>query len=136
MNESRKTLTPEQWKTVENLSTCQFSRAKLIIDGYEVSLCLEPLSKYKNVIEVYVNGKIEHKKLFEDCEERRRFYCPVIKNLLPVKSPKSWKKKEWEAERKKHECTSYFPWWTNFAALRRHLIKNNQNIEFMDNETR
>ncbi len=136
MEETRKTLTPEQWKTVEGLATSQFSMAKLIIDGFEIVLHLEPESKYKSVIAIYVNGKIEAKKFLEDCEERRRFYRPVVRNLLPEKPPKCWKKKEWEAERKKHEYTSYFPWWTNFAALRRHLIKNNMDIEIMDGETR
>ena len=96
MEETRKTLTSEQWKTVEDLATSQFRMAKLIIDGYEIELHLEPTSKYKSVIMVYVDGKFEGKKVLEDCEERRRFYRPVIRNLLPAKPPKSWKKKEWE----------------------------------------
>lgn len=133
MDNDAKSLTKQQWVEVEKCATSLFGKqVDLLIDGFKVSLEMEPKDRYHNVIMVYINDIIDGKKLMEDCEERRRFWCPHTRSLIPVKPEKGWKKAEWEALRKKHSYTYYLPWWTSFNALRRHLIKNNQSIEIIN----
>ena len=132
MDSDRKMLTKEQWETVKKAALNPCSGAELMIDGYHISLYLVPTSPYKSELAVYVDGVIDGKKILEDCEERRRFYRPVVKCILPAKPPKGVGKSQWETERKKRQYTAYYPFWTNFTALRRHLVKNNHNIEIAE----
>lgn len=135
MENNRKRLNEEQWKAVEEKATSLYTYASLLVDGYRVDLQLAPDGPYKNVILVYVNGKIDWEKLTEDCDERRRFYCPVTKKLLPAKPMKGWKAKEWQKRRQETAYTTYFPWWKSFGALKRHLQKNNHDIEIVEKES-
>lgn len=43
------------------------------IDGYDVTIVVEPLKELRDVLVVYINGKWKAKWLTEDCEEHRRF---------------------------------------------------------------
>ena len=127
-------MTKEDWAVCEKLATSLFTHADLMIDGYRVTLMLIPHGPYRNVIVVYVNGTIDRKLLDEDCEERRRFWRADHKSLLPPKAPKGITAKHWAKARKEHMYSIYYPWWTNFAALRRHLTQNNSSIELISEE--
>lgn len=107
MENARKRLTTEQWKTVENWPpVCTPTHQCWSMDtGLTYS---SPRTAHtKNVIFVYVNGKIDWGKLSEECEECRRFFRPVTKNLLPAKPPKSWKPKDWQRRRQETAFTVY-----------------------------
>lgn len=119
---------------MEKLATSLYSHASMLVDGYRIDLQLAPDGPYKNVIFVYVNGKIDWGKLSEEYEECRRFCRPVTKNLLPAKPPKSWKPKDWQRRRQETAFTVYYPYWTSFGALKRHLAKNNHDIEIVEKE--
>ncbi|WP_050699000.1 hypothetical protein [Anaeromassilibacillus senegalensis] len=127
-------MTKENWAICENLATSLYTHADLMVDGYKVTLKLQPDGPYRNVIAVYVNGFIDGKNLVEDREERRRFYREDRKSLLPPKAPEGVTAKRWARARKESMYSIYYPWWTNFAALRRHLTKNNSSIELIGKE--
>ncbi len=127
-------MTKEDWAACEKMATSLFAHADLMIDGYKVTLIFEPYNTYRNVIAVYIDGKIRGKTLIEDCEERRRFYREERRSLLPAKPPKGITAKRWAQARKERTYSVYYPWWTNFTALRRHLTKNNSSIELISKE--
>lgn len=63
-------MTNDDWKKVDNALKSVFSPgAKLLIDGYEVTLILCQKSQFQNAIAVYINGGFKGKWLVEDCEE-------------------------------------------------------------------
>lgn len=125
-------MTKDEWEQAENALHSLFNYVKLNIDGYEITLKLERVGTYKNVIMLYINDKLDFKLLLEDCEERRRFARIRTRTLLKADSKKWLKKqsKKWQAElTEKCTYTYYEFWWTSFNSLKKHLIKNNTNIE-------
>lgn len=127
-------MTKEDWAICEKLATSLYTHAELMIDGYKVAMKLMPRGPYRNVIVVYVNGMIDRALLDQDCEERRRFWREDRKSLLSSKAPKGVTAKRWAQARKESMYSIYYPWWTSFAALRRHLTKNNSSIELIGKE--
>ncbi|MCY7558237.1 MULTISPECIES: hypothetical protein [Paenibacillus] len=127
-------ITPQDWKDIEKKLHDFYDRVELICDGYYVSLVLRRYGQFRNVIAVYVNGVIEGKWWIEDCEERRRFFCPRTKDMMTKKDKADLKKiskkmlKEMEA---KSKYTHYEPYWSSFRLLKSHLIKNNKVIEMV-----
>lgn len=125
-------MTKDEWEQAENALHSLFNYVKLNIDGYEITLKLERVGTYKNVIMLYINDKLDFKLLLEDCEERRRFARIRTRTLLKADSKKWLKKqsKKLQAElTEKCTYTYYEFWWTSFNSLKKHLIKNNTNIE-------
>lgn len=127
-------ITPEDWKRIEAKLRDFFNYVKLVCDGYELTLVLQRIGQFSNAIAVYINGKIDGKWLIEDCEERRRFWCPKSKSFYSKKDMAAFKKisrrvfKEMQA---KNKFTYYEPYWTSFRSLKSHLIKHNQVIEIV-----
>lgn len=124
-------MTKDDWKTAEKQATELFGHVDLMIDGYKITLRLEPYNSYRNVIMVYINGYFRGNTLFDDCDERRRFYREVSRSLLPSKPPKGIPRKYWDKRRSERTYKSYYPFWTNFTELRRHFVKNNSSIELI-----
>ncbi len=131
-------ITKEDWQEIEQKLKSFYNVVKLNCDGYEISLTLERLDTMKNGIMVYVNGVIKGEWLTEECEERRRFYRPITRSLMSQKQRNNLKKlpkrtqnmliKELKLDR---TFTYYSFEWTSFNSLKRHLIKNNTNIELI-----
>jgi hypothetical protein len=130
-------ITPQDWKIIEQRLKSFYDPVELLCDGYALTLVLRRYDSFRNVIAVYVNGVVEGKWLIEDCEERRRFFCPRTKNLLTSKEKAALKKlskrmlKQMEARSK---FTYYEPYWSSFRALKSHLIKHNNVIEWAAND--
>lgn len=126
-------VTVEDWKNIEQELIRLYNRVVLICDGYDLTLVLERHGQFRNVIAIYVNGVVEGRWIMEDCEERRRFFCPKTKRVYSEKKLAGIKKlsrklyKELAAAR----YTCYEPYWSSFRAMKSHLIKNNKNIEMM-----
>lgn len=126
-------MTNDDWKKVDNALKSVFSPgAKLLIDGYEVTLILCQKSQFQNAIAVYINGGFKGKWLVEDCEERRRFFCCKKRTLVKEKDFKacgirSKKGKKEIADR--YAYNEYFSYWTNFSKMKKHFIDNNNSIE-------
>lgn len=129
-------MTAEEWKKVEKNLQLVWSRgAKLLVDGYEVSLYLRQVSQFKNAIVVYINGKFHGKWLAEDCEERRRFFpckkrCAIRENELKRMGIRS--KKEIQKYKEMANYNEYSSVWTNFNAMKKHFEANNTNIEILN----
>lgn len=130
-------MTKEDWNNAESALKNLFSYVNLKIDGYDVTLHLERMDTYKNGIMVYVNGKINGKWLFDDCEERRRFLRKREKLLMSTKQinafkkmPKKMQKEYKELYEKKYVYYDFY--WTSFNSLKRHLLKENESIELVE----
>jgi len=130
-------MTSQEWKEVEKALQSLYSLVKLNCDGYEITLCLNRITQFKNAIVIYVNGVIKGKWFFDDCEERRRFLRPIKKYLYSQKERNELKKmlKSYRKGSKSLDpnvmFTSYDYEWRSFKALKSHLIKNNHNIELI-----
>lgn len=128
-------ITPADWKRIEEGLSGLFGSEKLMCDGYELTIQRQQ-EKNKLVLVVYVNGVWKGEWIREDCEERRRFFCPSTRRLFSkAKVDKSTAgmgkrhKEKWIAEMGLDKTmTIYIPVWRNFTALRRHLVKNNTEI--------
>lgn len=127
-------MTNEDWKLIENKLSYVGSQIHLEIDGYSITLMVEPYKKLQNCIAVYVDGKIKNDWVFQDCEIRRRFYQKHTKCLVKIDRKKLEKaskdvKKMVEEYRKEHTYEYFEPYWMTFNTLKRHFIKNNTSIE-------
>lgn len=129
-------MTAEEWKKVDKALKSVFSSgATLLIDGYEVTFVLMQKTQFTNAIAVYINGEFKIKWLAEDCEERRRFLCCKRKTIIKEKDYKNYgirSKKAIQEFADKYSYNEYSAYWCNFAKLKKHLIKNNENIELVD----
>lgn len=126
-------LTNEQWKKIEEELLLLPSCVKLLIDGYRVTILFTRITKTKNGYRVYVNGQFKGKWLVEDCEERRRFMRPIKSYVYPAKvRNKKMSKKMREAINIDKTYTYFHYEWPSFKTLKNHLIKNNENIEIVD----
>ncbi len=123
-------MTPEQWKELEQTLSSSYGIAKLKIDGYNITLNVEPYKGLRSCIAVYVDGKIKWANIFNDCDIRRRFYCKRTKQLF--KADKIKEAKMTRAEREALGYEYYEPWWTSFRSMKSHFIKNNASIELLE----
>lgn len=134
-NTVKEKITADDWKQIEEILKSFFKSVKLNCDGYEITLVLRQLTTFSNAIVVYVNGKFEFQWLMEDCEERRRFCCPSTRSILNKESKKAWSKlltkKEMKEKEKNSMYTNYRSYWTSFRSLKRHLIANNEVIQWI-----
>lgn len=127
-------MTKEEWKALEMELQFNYGRAKLLIDGFEVSFQVTQ-DKMRLVICVYVNGWMKGEWLVKKTEEATRFCRPVtfsvykpsdIKKLTAGMSKASIK--QWMPDLSK-KLVHYTSYWLSFGALKRHLIANNKVIE-------
>lgn len=123
-------MTKKDWKIVEQRLKSIYGYVELLVDEYRVSLKLIQVSMTKNEIIVFVNGHLRSEWLFEDCEERRRFFSRHEKRLYTSSElkdvPRRYKK---ELEQKKY--ITYSAHWTSFRNLKNHLEANNKAIELV-----
>ena len=130
-------MTPEDWKEVDRCLQLFICTVKLKCDEYMVALMLCRITQLRNVIQIFVNDEVRGTWLLDDCEERRRFMCPVKKPVYSQKQKANLKKLSRKARREAGlpaldaTVTVYRPYWTSFKALKRHLIRNNNSIELV-----
>lgn len=124
-------MTKEQWVAVaRKILNYPYTIAKIRADGHVLSLSMQR-DKMQLVIAVYVDGKIDSHWLQEDCEIRRKFFQQRKRSLLTQKDRDRLKR---EKKSIREEITAqatyytYSPYWTSFAALRRHLEKTCESI--------
>ena len=124
-------MTNEDWQEIEEKLKSLFLIVKLRCDEYEVSIKLQRINQFKNVIAVYVNGQIKAEWMAKECEESRRFFRKVIKSTMSRKQKDAFKKlpRKLQKEFEINSTYSYYdPSWTSFKSLKKHLIENNNNI--------
>lgn len=130
-------MTNEDWKHIENKLSYIGSQIHLEIDGYSITLRVEPYKKLKNCITVYVDGKIKNDWVFQDCEIRRRFYQKHTKCLVKIDRKKlegasKDVRKMVEEFQKEHTYEYFEPYWMTFNKMKCHFIKNNVSIELIN----
>lgn len=128
-------ITKEQWLKVSYALSHPYGSASLICDGYTVNLQVVSTGKLKFAIQPYIDGWSKGKWLLEDCEERRRFMRPNTMRLYTAKQIAEMTKGLSKSAVRKYmpgldkKIPFYSLVWPGFAALKRHLIANNQVIE-------
>jgi hypothetical protein len=145
--EPRKVPTKEEWDFVDKQLSGTFGDVAMLVDGYDVVLCRRLISK--NVLSnvVYIDKTIKaewliHHKLSEKKpvvhEVARRFYRKKITSVHKTTDIKRAERdlgkrlaKKWGYHEK---FVSYSAHWPSVASLKRHLLKNNHNIEIVKEE--
>jgi hypothetical protein len=140
-------ITPEQWKLLQQRLECGlFGEALLQCDEYTIRLHRMRLKGLKQTIGVFVKQENEYvfkgMWVFEDCDQRRRFFRPVTKFVFPKKFRDQCAKHNRQAKRYKmndqtvfdhdKKVTFYVCDWPRFAALKKHLIANNKEITWLN----
>jgi hypothetical protein len=129
-------MTAEQWKEVETQLSWTGGVARLRIDGYDLQFEVRPTKPLRWVIVPFVNGYsrgawLSRNDAGEWCEEARRFLPLKTRCLFTATElARAGKKLAKELRQKKFEYRSYC--WTSFAAMKRHLIANNESIELVE----
>jgi hypothetical protein len=128
-------MTNEEWKEVEENLSHPYGSSKLIIDGYKITIQVQPTKKLHYELIVFINGTFNIKYCIDDCEERKRFTRQIKKYLLKKKvrdDIEKWNKRAIKAKMKPMEYakqyTIYSPFWPSFSTLKKHLIANNKDI--------
>ena len=141
-------MTKEQWAEVEKRATAPWGYAKLDCDGYIISIRRERYSGLRDCLVVYVGGVWKGEWAKEDCEERRRFFCPKKKYFHTAKGraqmqahrAKLTKREiEWLKSQFKDSAifdidacfTYYLPIWPSWKPLKAHLVRNNKEISIV-----
>jgi hypothetical protein len=124
-----------EWKKVETTLRLPWGEARLRVDGFDLTLQVQQVKPLRYAIVPFVNGYhrgawLTKKKGEEWCEEARRFLplkkvflysrTKLMKTKLPKKTMEEWASLHIETRGL---------YWTSFAALKRHLVANNQSIE-------
>jgi hypothetical protein len=129
-------ITPADWSRMKANLSGLFGSEELLCDGYKLTI-VRSQNKNRLGLNIYVDGVWKGKWMTEDCEERRRFHREIVKRLYSKadieKMAKGLSKRELAALKKQpgldRTYTIYSPCWTSFDALRRHLVKNNKDIQ-------
>lgn len=130
-------MSKDEWKQAEEALQHFFSSVQIQADGYNLTLRLERVGVYKNMIMVYINGEVKGEWLVKDCEERRRFFHKKTQSLLSSKQMADLKKLPKKQQKELAErynglkYDSYSPQWPSFGSLKRHLIANNTDIKLV-----
>lgn len=128
-------MTPEQWQEIEKkLSHPWGIPVRLRVDGYDLTLAVRARKPLRFVICPFVNGYFRgewlvHNQAGEWCEEARRFLPLKKRHLFSPARIKRLGKKLGKKLDKTYEHRE--PFFTAFAALKRHLIANNESIELV-----
>lgn len=128
-------ITPADWSRMKANLSGLFGSESLLCDGYKLTI-VRSQNKNRLGLNIYVDGVWKGKWMMEDCEERRRFHREIKKRLYSTVDIEKMAKglsKRAQAMLKKQPgldrtYSLYSPCWTSFDALRRHLVKNNQEI--------
>lgn len=127
-------LSPQDWKDIEEKLSAAYGLVKLLIDGYKITLAVVHIKARRYAIMVYINGWFRDEWTTKDCEERRRFYSR--KWVYYLKRAERERMRKYNKRHPKYNVgdpdngfESYTPFWTSFRRLKAHLIKNNVSIE-------
>lgn len=131
-------MTKEDWAKIDKALGGLYGFAKLTVDGREVQLQRQLVSKNQLGIVTFVDGHFNGGWVLPSNEHsKQRFLRKVERFVYSEKTRKSWKKlskrrqKEWglDPDRKSH----YFsPIWPSVTAIRRHYQKTFASMELVE----
>lgn len=126
----------EDWIELEKRLSYPFGNAKILADGFTVSLQVHQ-HKMRLVIVPYVNGFIKSAWISTKSEECIRFFRPLKVSLYKPSEIKRLtagfgKKSVLKHFPGLHEKGTYYTHeWNSFPTLKRHLIANNKSIQLL-----
>ncbi len=127
--------TREEWKQIEKDAMSMFVGARLLIDGYEVKLDLGRITKTRLAICIWVDGAFKGEWCKPGHDIARRFYQTKTVYLF---NQKEINKAVKELGKKRATELGYYnsfesvaAYWSSFARLKAHLIKNNDSIVWL-----
>jgi hypothetical protein len=136
-------MTREQWTEVEKALSGRYGKVTLRIEGREITLVRELVSKNKLGVVVYVDGKLKSEWIgvAKDCDEQRFMYPSQRfvysarerdqqKRLLK-RFGKRWLKEQGITDPNK-KATIFLPFFPSATAARRHFQKNFPEIELVE----
>ncbi|OYZ03461.1 MAG: hypothetical protein B7Y42_00340 [Polaromonas sp. 28-63-22] len=134
-------MTKEEWAAVEAGLRYPYDSVKLLVDGHNLTLQVQPDKPMKMVIAWYVDGAFKGAWLKADSDIGKRFACPHAVHLY-TPTQKARIRKDYG----KRGTAKYFPeldrkatylgWtWASFRSLKKHLIANNQSINIQPDDT-
>ena len=112
-------MTKDEWQEAERRALWKYGGLTLLVDGYKISVQRQYATPYKSKLAVYVNGTFRGKWLIKK-------NCPENK--------KKWFLKAMGKNEEDYAYYTYSPYYPSFAALRRQLVKNNQDIQLITEE--
>ncbi|WP_027714920.1 hypothetical protein [Desulfuromonas sp. TF] len=133
-------MTKEDWEKVEKALSGTYGRAKLKVDGREVTFARGLIDKNRLGIGTYVDGKLRGEWIGSKNEHpEQRYLRPAFKFTHKPKTRATLNKmskrqrKElgeyWDPDHKYH----YFSfWWNNVTEIRRHYQKTFKSIELLE----
>lgn len=133
-------ITKEEWARVERAVSGIFGRAKLKVDGREVLLVRERVSKNGLGVVIYVDGSWEGSWIGvakDDCPEQR-YMCPHPRFRYPAKFRKELKKagkrfcKKYGWGDPDEKVLIYYPYATSLTPIRRHYQKTFRSLELVE----
>lgn len=136
-------ITDDEWNEIENRLGSPYGSVRMCVDGYVLHLEVRQIKPLKFVIFPFVDGFHKGAWLLQGKdgawrEEARRFLQLKKRPLFPPATLKRARIRKSVAKElgmlKSIEHRS--PYWTSFAALKRHLIANNQDLHLVSMEYR
>lgn len=127
--------TAEDWKRIRETITI-YRPVHLLVDGYKITIKKVFISETKASYIIFVNGIFKGEWGLKDCEERRRFFFryeryvnrPAQRRyLIQMEKKSKGLFKPVDVNKKNEYFTPFFP---SFKALQKHLIANNNSIEW------
>lgn len=137
MSDVRKMPTKAQWEYARGALSHSFGRLAMRVDQFKVDFEVRMVKHLKYEIMPFVDGHHRGAWMLNDCKERRRFLRPVKLSLYTpaerAKLQKAFGKRGVQKyfPRLNEKRTVYYPTWSSFEALRRHLVANNRDIEIL-----
>lgn len=123
-------MTKEDWKKIESKLKYVGDYIVLQADGHEITISLQPYKMCKNVLMIFVDGKIP---VGTKKEEYKKYMSEHKKSLIRRGTPAREKKRlEKEIGKENLEYISYLPWFNSFGALKSRLNKTCKDIQLIE----
>jgi hypothetical protein len=136
----------EDWTEINKRLSWVGSAVHLNCDGYKLGIYRVRRTEMRDCLVIYVNGEFKRGWGSRDCEERKRFLCPIkayyykpkVRAAMKVtraKQPKYIQVITEKALGKLADPDATFTWysqaWPNVKKLKAHLVKNNKQISII-----
>lgn len=135
-------LTDEQWKEIESTISMPYGRVNLKCDGHDITAVMKQIKPMRFGIAVYLDGRINFKKLFDKDEVAMKFYPLKTRSLftgkeraaaLEISKQRGLDKelKKLFKEKAEAKLSALYPYWSSAKAFCRHIRKNCTEIELI-----
>ncbi len=137
-------ISKEEWQEIKEILSHPYGRAVINADTYRITLSFQRITHNSLAIVVFINGELKNEWVTNDCEERTRFYS--IHRSRKFRGAQQFERRLKDQPKTEQRramrllkakgivldayVTYYLPWWTNFNALRAHLLAHNKELSW------